>query len=97
MWKKGKRSGGVKRKIKREYKNITNYQPNETSDTESSFIENERKSTSYEGSAAKTSNIDIESENFIKPWETDNDIFSCSSTSKEDEIYCSVVKLRNGL
>lgn len=25
MWKKGKRSGGVKRKIKREYKNITNY------------------------------------------------------------------------
>ncbi|CAB3245038.1 unnamed protein product [Arctia plantaginis] len=100
MCKKGKRSGGVKRKIKREYKNITNYQPNENSDTESSFIENEKnvvmnraiysqaplQSTSYEGSAAKTSNIDIESENLIKPWETDNDIFSCSSTSKEDEF-----------
>lgn len=98
MWKKRKTCGGVKRKIKREYQNITNYQPNKTSDTEPSCEDIEKnkfidrtidsqarvQSTSNEGSVAKTA-YDNKSEDLEKPPELDSDLDSCSSASSNND------------
>lgn len=104
MWNKRKTFDGVNRKIKREYQNITNYQPNKSSDTEPSCEDIEKnkfinrtiysqarvQSTSNEGSVAKTA-YDNKSEDLEKPPELDSDLvsYSSASSSNDEELVCT--------
>lgn len=92
MWKKRKRFGAIRRKIEREYLNITNYQQNEITAEEHGDIATDQITYS-QASIPTTSNKRGSVENIVNdhsyvrcnllalPSATDDDILSCSSSS----------------